>query len=233
MADKRIQLPSPADLAEVRGQPFFPVPGEVRIEERPVGRTPELVLVDVHFPAMDRPCAEALKKLAQQLPVLLLTSRQENFEARARAILQAFAPPDPLADEQLRITQSDAAARSEFFERVPVLDSKQIALAAGHSAQNPAQTAWRWRTARKIFSVPHGGTDYYPAFQFVDGQPLPLIAEILKRFATDPKRTAWQNALWFASENAWLGGAPPLDLLQSAPDRVLDAADNEMASRDY
>lgn len=207
--------------------------GLVRIEERPAERTPAHVVLDVQFPPMDRASAEALKRLATQLPALIRGSRRDNFEARARALLQAFAPPDPLADEQLRIIQSDAEARSEFFERVPVLDSKQIAQAAGHSAHNSAQTAWRWRKAGKIFSVPQGGTDYYPAFQFSDAQPLPVLAEILKRLATDPTRTPWQNAFWFASSNGWLGGAAPMDLLISAPERVLEAADRALALSDY
>lgn len=141
-------------------------------------------------------------------------------------------PNGSLADEQLRITRSDAAAKEEFFERVSVLDSRQIALAAGHSSHDSAQTADRWRDAGKIFSVPHHG-DYYPAFQFIAGQPLPIVAEVLKLFRADPIRTNWQNAFWFASANSWLGGSAPMDLLQKEPNRVLDAAEHEMAPRDY
>jgi hypothetical protein len=141
-------------------------------------------------------------------------------------------PNGSLADEQLRITRSDADAKKEFFERVPMLDSTQIALAAGHNSHNGAQTADQWRRAGKIFSVPHDG-DYYPAFQFIAGQPLPVVAEVLKLFRADPIRTNWQNAFWFASANCWLGGAAPMDLLQMEPNRVLDAAEQEMAPRDY
>ena len=205
----------------------------VQVEEHAAGGRGDYVVVELKFPAMDRTYAAALKRLANQLPALMFNAREDQFEARAKALLHAFAPPDPLADEQLRITQADAEARSEFFARVPVLDSKQIALAAGHSTHNPAQTASRWRKAGKIFAIPHGGSDLYPAFQFVDGQPLAVIADILQRFAADPRRTPWQNAFWFASANGWLGGAAPIDELKRAPERVLAAAEQAMAARDY
>ena len=225
--------PPPLGFALEEGREINPFADLVQIDEHTVPERPDYVLLELKFPAMDRTYAEALKRLAGQLPMLVVNAREEQFESRAKALLHAFAPPDPLADEQLRITQSDAQARTEFFERVPVLDSKQIAIAAGHSAQNPAQTASRWRKAGKIFAMPHGGADLYPAFQFVDGQPLAVVADVLHRFAADPTRTAWQNAFWFASRNGWLGGAAPMDELQRAPERVLAAAEQEMAARDY
>lgn len=38
-------------------------------------------------------------------------------------------------------------------------------------------------------------------FQFdADGQPLPIIAELLSILNRDPERSEWDNALWFVSD---------------------------------
>ena len=68
------------------------------------------------------------------------------------------------------------------------------------------------------------GVDYYPAFQISSPVAQVIVAQVLDLFARDPKRTDWQNALWFVSANGWLRGAAPVDLLDRDPDRVLAAA---------
>lgn len=46
-------------------------------------------------------------------------------------------------------------------------------------------------------------------------------------------KAPWKIALWFTSNNGWLPGqARPVDLLQSAPEAVVQAAQRDMAGRD-
>jgi hypothetical protein len=86
----------------------------------------------------------------------------------------------------------------------------------------------RWRKQGKIFSVSYGGGDLYPAFQFGDdGYPLPIVAELLEILGRDAERTDWDNALWFAGDSGWLDGKTPVELLQSDPDLVKQAAEQE------
>ena len=86
------------------------------------------------------------------------------------------------------------------------------------------------RSAVGVFSVPYGERELYPRFQFgSDGQPLPAMAEVLALL--EAVRTPWEIALWFSSANGWLGGDRPVDLLQTAPERVVEAAKHEAEQR--
>jgi hypothetical protein len=167
--------------------------------------------------------------LAQHFRSLIAAARQENSEARITQLLRAVAPPDPLADVELKVAEATVDLRREFLERVPVLTSAQLHERAGFPGNNPSQTGLRWRKQGKLFSINHGGRELYPAFQLgPDGRPLPIVAELLEILARDPDRTEWDNVLWFAGESGWLDGKTPLELLQSEPALVKQAAEQEV-----
>ncbi len=66
-----------------------------------------------------------------------------------------------------------------------------------------------------------GGIDLYPAFQFIDGKPRPVIEKILTELGDE--FTAWQIAFWFASGNVHLDEEEPRDSLDQIEDVVLAA----------
>jgi hypothetical protein len=99
--------------------------------------------------------------------------------------------------------------RQSFVKNVPTLTAEEIAEAGGHQAKNKSATAYRWVNDGKIFSVKYGGQLLYPAFQFRHGSPLPIVERILKVLAEDP--TGWDRAMFFATPNAYLGNAKPMD----------------------
>jgi hypothetical protein len=167
--------------------------------------------------------------LTQHLRSLVAAARQENSEARITQLLRAVATPDPLADVELKIAEATVDLRREFLERVPMLTSAQLHERAGFPGSNPSQTGLRWRKQGKLFSINHGGRELYPAFQLgPDGRPLPIVTELLAILARDPDRTEWDNALWFAGESGWLDGKTPMELLQSEPQLVKRAAEQEV-----
>jgi hypothetical protein len=101
--------------------------------------------------------------------------------------------------------------RQWFVKNVKCLTAAQVAQEGGHQAKNTSATASRWRSEGKIFSVGHAGQLLYPAFQFRHGQPLPVIARILRAVGTDP--TGWDYAFFLATPNAYLGSDRPMDKL--------------------
>lgn len=75
----------------------------------------------------------------------------------------------------------------------------------------------------------HGGRELYQAFQFgPDGRPLPIVGEFLAILARDKDLTDWDHALWFAGGSGWLDGKAPIELLQSDPEGVKRAAEQEV-----
>ena len=186
--------------------------------------------VNVSLAGLDEYEVSVMTRLfTRHLRSMLAAARQENSEARITQLLRAIAPPDPLADIELKIAEDTADLRREFLERVPAGTSAEVHKRATLPGNNPSQTVHRWRKQGKIFAINYGGRDLYPAFQFGDdGRPLPIVAELLEILARDKDRSDWDNALWFAADSGWLDGQTPIDLLQSGPDLVKRAAEQEV-----
>lgn len=66
-----------------------------------------------------------------------------------------------------------------FFEEWPSFTSKDLAEVAGHDSKNKSMTASRWKMKAKVFSIRHGGVEYFPAFEFEEGQPIETVARVL------------------------------------------------------
>ncbi len=127
----------------------------------------------------------------------------------------------------MQIEADNAKLRAEFADTYPLLTSEEVNAIAGCSSGNAGATATRWRQADRIFAVPFQGSELYPAFQFADDCPLPIIGEILK--VLGDARTPWQTAFWIVSSNSWLDGVAPLDRF-SEPGQVLNAARQEVGA---
>lgn len=139
------------------------------------------------------------------------------------AMMPRTAVPLPVQVLQAR---RNADGRQELFKEFGALTSAEIGEMAGSKSPNRAALAHKWKSDRRIFAVPHQGVNYFPGFQFSkDGQPLPVIAAILAVLAE--RRSAWGLALWFTSRTGWLGDRRPVDLLESEPDAVVEAAARE------
>ena len=111
--------------------------------------------------------------------------------------------------------------RARYMNETPMLTSAQIHQMSGLGSTNPSEPASRWKAEGKTFAVRVGARDHYPAFQFEDGAPRPVIKAILA--ALPATMTAWQTALWLASGNGWLDGEEPRNCLSDG-DSVVEAA---------
>jgi len=191
----------------------------------------DVLLLDIELPELGAEQIRAVRQFAEQLPVILIDSQHEHFAQRARSLLQAYPLPDPLGDAHLENYRDELLARQRYLQSVPCWTSKDVADAARHANKNAAQTAYRWKSEGKIFSIPAAGKrDVYPAFQFKDGKPREVMAQILERL--NAQRTPWEIAQWFIAPNGWLDGDRPVDLLDDADatDDLLDAAEQEVAA---
>jgi hypothetical protein len=79
-----------------------------------------------------------------------------------------------------------------------------------------------WRRKRLIFGARYKGRDYFPAFQFNNGQPKPIIAEVLRLLQPADN---WQTMFWFYGANVWVDeDQQPFTALESNPEAVIEAA---------
>jgi hypothetical protein len=147
-----------------------------------------------------------------------------------REVLAALTPKDrgPLAAAALLQARRNAAARQQFLDEFPSLNSAEVADAAMSKASNRASLANRWRDEGKVFAIRVGDQQLYPAFQLDEqGRPLDVIASILDTLRPG-HLSDWQIALWMTSPTGWLGGRRPVELLADEPSLALEAAEREV-----
>ena len=171
--------------------------------------------------------AEFLVRLASALDSNLMARLaalpQQAFENSVAAVLRNIAPP--LSAHEAQMAQRVAMARAAILEEFGYFTREQ--LAAGSRARDPGGLVDTWRSRSKVFSVPlpqstAKDADVYPAFQFHEGKPRPIIATILGIFGKT--LSGWDLAHWFTSGNSMLpDSARPVDLMERAP-AVVEAA---------
>ena len=116
------------------------------------------------------------------------------------------------ADIDREIARKNAEMRARYLQTTELYTAEDI--------QDPST---KWKREGRVFAIQHDGKDMFPAFQFADGKPLPIIQKILEALPED--LTPWQTAFWFESGNGWLGGKTPQECLKNES-KVIDAAEH-------
>ncbi|MCY4381856.1 MAG: hypothetical protein OXE44_01745 [Nitrospinae bacterium] len=164
---------------------------------------------------------ELLERALEMLPSLAAERGSRLSETNIEKILDVILSdaPRPRVENELEI--DNARLRSRYIQETPLLTGAEVRAASGLNPRNKSEPASRWKREGKLFAVRRSGIDHYPAFQFADGSPRPVIKAILAALPKD--MTGWQIAMWFASGNGWLDGEEPQERL-SEPDAVVEAA---------
>jgi hypothetical protein len=149
---------------------------------------------------------------------------QESLE-RLVEVLVPRTPPSPrLLKEAAMLVQ----ARKAVLESGDWLTAADIAQLADLSTRNPSVQPNKWKKQGRIFAIHHGGVDYFPGYGLdrdASFRPLKPLAQVIEAFGGH--KDAWGMAYWFRSDNSFLGGKRPQDLLAMAPERVIAAAQDE------
>lgn len=171
--------------------------------------------------------SQVIASVIEQVPDAVHARRKTLTESNIEALVDVYLVNDPIAPALADIERDNAQARARYIEEVPALSAEDVSRLAGHAARNRSATAGRWRSKNQIFSVKHRGRDLYPAFQFQDGAPRPVIQEILA--ALPEEFSPWQIAFWFSGANGYLDGDRPQDRLRDRK-AVVTAAEHEQQS---
>ncbi len=132
--------------------------------------------------------------------------------------------PGEIEDEgEEAISRDTLEWRQQFMRSNPSWTSAQVAAESTSTARNRAATASRWLREKKIFAIRYEGQQCFPRFQFQDGVPSPVIAQVIKIFPEHS--TGWDLAYFFATPNPNIGGRKPIELLKSNPARVVSLAE--------
>lgn len=189
--------------------------------------TPETDVDDMMVVLVDTPnqtVRETIRDIVEHVPAIVEARQSKLTDDAIDALVSVYMRTPPNADVERLLYDSNAKARARFFEEWPSFTSKDLAEVAGHGSKNKSMTASRWKMKGKVFSIRHGGVEYFPAFQFEEGQPIETVARVLALLGE--KKSGWQLAFWFTSPNGWLAGKRPVEILKDG-DVVLSAAARE------
>ncbi len=167
------------------------------------------------------PVAALVDKALMRLPAIATVHAEMIRKRNIDKLLEIIAADMPHADVDANLELENAEMRAEYLGETRLLTAVQVREQSGLEPRNKSEPASRWKREGKIFAVRKGGVDFYPAFQFEDGAPKPVIKKVLAELPDD--LSSWQTAFWFDSGNGWLDGAEPQDCLDQ-PDNVIEAA---------
>lgn len=169
--------------------------------------------------------ARTLENIAQLVPSLIASQQEQTIKAVVEALMPKVMPtPNVLKEAEMQ-----ARARAAVLASGDWLTAAEIASAAGFSASNPSAQPSKWKRDKAIFTISHNGTDYFPGYGLDPSagyRPLKALAKVIG--ILDGSKDGWGMAYWFMSPNSFLGGQRPQDLIRSAPQRVADAALDEL-----
>lgn len=177
-------------------------------------------------PAVSQALAENFSNVAASMWELMQERQERDSLERLVEVLMPRKPPPPrLLKEAAMLVQ----ARRAVLESGDWLTAADIAQLAGLSTRNPSAQPNKWKKQGLIFAIHHGGVDYFPGYGLdrdADFRPLKAMAKIIAAF--DGRKDGWGMAYWFRSANSFLGGKPPQGVLASAPEKVIQAAMDEV-----
>jgi hypothetical protein len=176
-----------------------------------------VVLVDTP----DKAVRDTIRDIVEHVPAIVVARQGKLTEDAIDALVSVYMRSAPNTDVERMLYDGNAQARVRFLDTWPCFTSKDLADAAGHGSKNKSMTASRWKAKGKVFSLKQGGVEYFPAFQFADGQPAETVGKVLD--VLSEKKSGWQLAFWFTSPNGWLDGKRPVDVIHDAKSVVLAA----------
>jgi hypothetical protein len=178
----------------------------------------------------NKAAVRALVDTVANLAPLVSSIIEHRQDVMFRSIVEALVPDVPLPQHKLIEARMTAEARKRVLETGDWLTAAQIAEMAGFGTSNPSAQPNKWKKNRQIFAVRHRGVDYFPGYALdpsTDYRPTKRLVRVLALFRG--KKDDWGLAYWFASNNSFLGGKRPQDLLIGEFDRVVAAAEDEVA----
>ena len=187
------------------------------------------ISLNVPVPENVDPAIEStLKETAEKVLAMLVRSgSQEAIIATADRIAQAMIgtfQPDPyLVEERMDRLRSIR----KMLHEGEWLTAAEINAAQENPPTQKSLPASDWKRRGRVFSVNHDGIDYYPRYEFDAAyRPLPIIGELLKKFAAESD--TWKIAAWFHFPNGYLTTNTPDGRRVIAPKDALDQRDKLM-----
>ncbi|WP_258953892.1 integrase [Yersinia similis] len=177
---------------------------------------------------MEVAMSAAMSAVLASMPELAPVAKKSKAASLSSAVKSVNEAVDGV-DKQARAARN--AQRREQLNAQILADSvwltaRELSEKASFKSTNPSAGPNRWKSAGRIFALQLNGKDKYPEYALDEGfRPIPVVKQVISLLGE--KKTPWGLAIWFGSENSWLGGKKPKDVLATMPMQVLRAAQAE------
>ncbi len=198
---------------------------QARLGRSHADRVLVLAFDKIHEPVFETLAANVTSVASSMFEVLLQRHDNESLERLAEVLV----PRAPVSPRLIKEAAMWVQARRAVLDSGDWLTAVQIAELADLSRVNPSAQPNKWKRQGAIFAIHHNGVDYFPGFGLDPGsqfRPVKALAKVIEAFGGH--KDGWGMAYWFQSDNGFLGGQRPQDLLASEPDRVIEAARDEV-----
>ncbi|WP_235896128.1 integrase [Yersinia alsatica] len=178
---------------------------------------------------MEVAMSAAMNAVLASMPELVPAVKKGKVTHPPQAVKPANEAIDS-AGKQVR-AEHNAHRREQLNARILEdsiwLTARELSEKASFNNSNPSAGPNRWKSAGRIFALQLNGKDKYPEYALDEGfRPIPVVKQVISLFGE--KKTPWGLAIWFGSENSWLGGKKPKDVLATMPKQVVLAAQAEL-----
>ena len=195
-----------------------------------LGRSQADRVVALTLDGATTPTAEAFEQMVAEIAPLMRSILKHREERKLGSIVELLLPDVVTPPHLLVEAGMVAEARRTVLESGDLLTAANVAKVAGLSASNPSTQPNKWKREGRIFALRHKGVDYFPGYALNPShgyRPVEGLRQVLA--VLRDRKDDWGVAYWFASVNGFLGGKRPQDLLVGQPERVLAAAEDEVA----
>jgi len=167
---------------------------------------------------------------AIELMTQAFTARLQALpEERIATLVSMLLPEKPVRSTLLREAKMLAKAKTRILQSNDWITAGDVSELAQFKSTNSSSQPNKWKQTGKIFALRHDGVDYFPIYGLdpdTGYRPISRLVSIIEMLAR--KKDGWGMAFWFGSSNSYLAGKLPKDLLKTDPQRVLDAAEQEV-----
>ena len=165
-----------------------------------------------------------LERFSKDVSVLTKTATQTERLHDESDVRQDGVDKHGQASRQLSAVERRIELRKQLRKSVDLISADRWKEWSGSRGKNPSAALGKHKREGRLFAVLDDDRDFYPAFQFSeDAKPKPAIARVLER-VPEPAR-GWPLLSWFNAGNVFLKDQKPMDVIDSDPEAVADAAD--------
>lgn len=182
----------------------------------------------ITFKAPGRVMREIKVNLTDGFGQAILEILDQTTDEAIRLMRKRSVSRQPKSSQTLQELVMLAQAQTDLLNSGDWISASEVgALAQLPSESNHPQLE-EWKSSGLIFCLHHLGTDYFPMYGLDTKnsyQPLTGLAPVIA--VLTPIGDGWRIAYWFNTPSSVLGGLRPKDLIQLAPQEVLEAAEAE------